>query len=1168
MPGIGSIWLGYPSPTSIREDDDEEFRVRFKVYMGNPLGEHITRIDAWMYNPNPLRLYFHDVDDFWNFGNPVGDHWEGMIWGAGYVIMDVYRSTGFRDVTVSFKIRCVWEQLVVFWYETRVTEFTFNKVYTFIQLPYPQTEDPIWILDDDTTAPQITITGNNFAYDSVLYDSAPYLSISGYTHDSSGTTQPEMKANGESPIWGLSQGNPTGITFTYRFPNPVELGSYTAWAACWDGDTDVVNDQLFTNITIPFQVADDDTTPPEITVDHSGGGTGTDGDPGYWTVSVEDPESDVDEIEVYIDDVLIGTTVGDYDVPSSIGEHTIRVNAINNDVDRGSIDQESEEIENTVTLTDDDTTPPTITITHSGGGTGTDGNPGYWTVSAEDPESGIGIVGIAIDGVNVGSSLGSYSVPTALGDHTIWVSVSNADFEWSGDLETDWKTNIATITSDDDTSPPIITITHSLGGYGYDIYPGYWTVSAVDPQSGIESIQIYVDGSFVGKVIGDYPVPNTPGTHEIMVFARNADLDRGYIDQESSSMFQDAYIYDDDTTPPDITIIHSGGGSGTDSDPGYWIVSAVDAESGIDVVLVEIDGVPVGTALGNYDVPNTLGTHTIRVVATNADDEWIGDQESDENDDTISIIDDDTTPPEITIVHSGGGAGTDGDPGYWTVSAVDPESGIGNVLVEINGIAAGTALGDYLVPNSLGNHTILVVVTNADNEWIGDQETTEKEDTATIIDDDIIPPDVSWWIGVIQKEGNDVEFYFDIDATDSSGIGSVCIEIEGFIFNDLNPHSLILPSGVYLMTVSITDNDNDRPNDDLTTYAVIVVDLIPPNTELSIDPYYDDGLGNIYVSSTSEFELRVTDDVSGVAHTYFSINGEPWIEDILLFDLAGRPDGIYIIEYYSVDNMGNVEDTKSTIVILVSLKVNSYLANDDSGEISYFDVIFTKDKSGGLQLVATNPGQIFYYIEVINDWPINIDTLTIDVSIPGDFVLKGANPIHVSLDAADITGSCVIDGTTLTVSDVPAGRVVSVKLHLDYGLKQTVFGSIDEFGMKNYNFQVNVMGTSGSPSESGEGIVESSSSSDSLCTHQKKTTAIAGYVYDSEGNPIVGALVEIWDSEGNYRTAITDENGFYYFLSVSEGECTVTATYSTIDDTQITIAYKDQLTQLDFYLLW
>jgi len=201
------------------------------------------------------------------------------------------------------------------------------------------------------------------------------------------------------------------------------------------------------------------------------------------------------------------------------------------------------------------------------------------------------------------------------------------------------------ILTDDDTTPPSISITHNkLGnfGVGYDNDPGYWTVSAVDPESGIGSINVQIDGIYAGSYLGVYNVPNTPGDHHISAIIANGDndypADLGVIDIEVSLATHWITIQDDDTIPPYINIYHYGGA--TDFDPGYWTVSTSDV-SGISSMSVYIDDILVGTADGTYYVPDALGLHTIRVVATDADNDRLGDSLTRIVSTSVTVVDDD-----------------------------------------------------------------------------------------------------------------------------------------------------------------------------------------------------------------------------------------------------------------------------------------------------------------------------------------------------------------------------------------------------------------------------------------------------------------------------------------------------------------------------------------------
>ncbi|MFB0562508.1 MAG: NosD domain-containing protein [Candidatus Lokiarchaeia archaeon] len=420
---------------------------------------------------------------------------------------------------------------------------------------------------------------------------------------------------------------------------------------------------------------------------------------------------------------------------------------------------------------------------------------------------------------------------------------------------------------------------------------------------------------------------------------------------------------------------------------------------------------------------------------------------------------------------------------------------------------------------------------------------------------DVTPPETTISLdGTLGLEGwytSDVTV--NLSATDDvSGIAKTEYSFNGEYWCTYTEPFNIITEGVITVYFNSTDSEG---NVEATKNETIKIDKTPPITELIIGNHYDDGAGNIYVTSDTDFTLSATDEVSGVAHIYYRINGGSWMNYTGAFKLVG-PDGTYIIEYYSDDVAGNNETLKSATVILVSLEVNSYLTDSDFNSINFFDIVFSKDKSGGYKLVATNPGQIYYNIELINNWSITVETLTVEVIIPEDFVLKGAMPIHVYLDGNDITELCTINGTTITVTNVPVGSKVYVTIHLDYALKGTIWESVDEFVMKSYTFMVMVSGFGGD-------LIGDYSSSANLIAHQKKTTAISGYVTNADGTPVTGAMVELFDSDGNLvGTTVTDEYGFYYFINIEAGEYTVKVT----SHEKVVTAIKNELAQVDFVI--
>ncbi|MCK5260764.1 MAG: hypothetical protein KAJ44_01115 [Thermoplasmatales archaeon] len=92
-------------------------------------------------------------------------------------------------------------------------------------------------------------------------------------------------------------------------------------------------------------------------------------------------------------------------------------------------------------------------------------------------------------------------------------------------------------------------------------------------------------------------------------------------------------------------------------------------------------------------------------------------------------------------------------------------------------------------------------------------------------------------------------------------------------------------------------------------------DITPPVTTISFDPPEPNGDNGWYVSDV-EVTLNASDNMSGVNATYYRINYGEW--DTYEVPFVINESNYYVIEYYSVDNEGNVEDVKSA-----SFKVDS-----------------------------------------------------------------------------------------------------------------------------------------------------------------------------------------------------------------------------------------------------
>ncbi|HHH80353.1 MAG TPA: hypothetical protein ENL13_05570, partial [Thermoplasmatales archaeon] len=88
-------------------------------------------------------------------------------------------------------------------------------------------------------------------------------------------------------------------------------------------------------------------------------------------------------------------------------------------------------------------------------------------------------------------------------------------------------------------------------------------------------------------------------------------------------------------------------------------------------------------------------------------------------------------------------------------------------------------------------------------------------------------------------------------------------------------------------------------------HVIVGEDTVPPTTTLTLKGVT--GENGWYISDT-QITLIANDDLSGINYTMYSLNGNEWTKYTAPFRVG---EGIYTIEYYSVDYAGNVEEIKT-----------------------------------------------------------------------------------------------------------------------------------------------------------------------------------------------------------------------------------------------------------------
>ncbi|WFO75016.1 hypothetical protein J4526_08060 [Desulfurococcaceae archaeon MEX13E-LK6-19] len=161
-----------------------------------------------------------------------------------------------------------------------------------------------------------------------------------------------------------------------------------------------------------------------------------------------------------------------------------------------------------------------------------------------------------------------------------------------------------------------------------------------------------------------------------------------------------------------------------------------------------------------------------------------------------------------------------------------------------------------------------------------------------------------------------------------------------------------------------------------TTVEKIV--LIPDNTP----PETIDNTTTAWLNRDVTIVLDTIDNVSGIAETFYRVDGGEWISGtiILIQAFANHSnDGVHVVEYYSIDNVGNVEPVKTAYVYVdttpPTMSVEG-LYNDSYVKNSVLINGIVSDELSGVAFVTISiDGSEPIEIEPVNDtWSYLLDT--------------------------------------------------------------------------------------------------------------------------------------------------------------------------------------------------
>ncbi|MCD6299382.1 MAG: PKD domain-containing protein [Thermoplasmata archaeon] len=148
--------------------------------------------------------------------------------------------------------------------------------------------------------------------------------------------------------------------------------------------------------------------------------------------------------------------------------------------------------------------------------------------------------------------------------------------------------------------------------------------------------------------------------------------------------------------------------------------------------------------------------------------------------------------------------------------------------------------------------------------------------------------------------------------------------------------------GTYNVTLNITDNDGAYDTDAVQ----ITVDTADPLTNATFEG--NEGTGGWYMGNVT-VALNASDNLSGVNSTHYRMNNGSW--NVYNGSFIVSTEAANVMEYYSVDNAGNIEATRSAdIKIDITPPETNYSLNGTLGKNGWYvsDVNITFNASDSL----------------------------------------------------------------------------------------------------------------------------------------------------------------------------------------------------------------------------
>ncbi len=383
----------------------------------------------------------------------------------------------------------------------------------------------------------------------------------------------------------------------------------------------------------------------------------------------------------------------------------------------------------------------------------------------------------------------------------------------------------------------------------------------------------------------------------------------------------------------------------------------------------------------------------------------------------------DDTPPGISSVQATPGEQSQGGHVNISCQSTDDGAGVDSLYVEVEYPDGSTAnfTMDYIHCTTyyrnesysvLGtyNYTIYAV------DVLGNGVISSTYQFTVTSAGDVTPPDTTATLNPSSPDGPDGWYASPVEVTlsatdDDSGVNDTMYRVNNGTWTTYTAPFMVSSNGYYQVDFYSVDNaGNVEPVDSVTFKINITV----PTTVATFNPAQPDGDNGWYLDSV---QVTLTaSDPDGINYTMYRVGSTAWQTYTGPFNVSS--EGVNVLEFYSVDSQGTVEDTTSTTVKVDTEAPSVSLMRPAIGYLYLFDrpvIPLASGRTvsfGQLTVIATAADDASGVDEVtfwVNDEPENIDlqppyqwTWSSDI---------GTRALHVT--AADHAGRTATSGTVV-----------------------------------------------------------------------------------------------------------------------------------------------------------